>query len=69
VAGEIEFDWFNENRHHLAVHKVAPEEFEQLLLNDPLDIESQVSGDEERYRSVGVTDSGKILSISCQRFG
>ena len=39
VASEIEFDWDDENRKHLAAHKVAPAEFEQLLNNDPLDLD------------------------------
>jgi len=40
VAGEIEFDWDDENRKHLAAHKVAPAEFEQLLNNDPVDLDT-----------------------------
>jgi hypothetical protein len=38
VAGGIEFDWDDENKTHLAAHKVAPAEFEQLLNNEPVDI-------------------------------
>jgi hypothetical protein len=42
VAGGIEFDWDEENKKHLAAHKVAPTEFEQLLDNQPLDLAYEV---------------------------
>jgi len=38
VASGIAFDWDDENRKHLATHKVAPAEFEQVLNNDPIDL-------------------------------
>jgi uncharacterized DUF497 family protein len=62
VGGEIEFDWDEANRAHLAVHKVAPIEFEELLNNDPLDLSYELTDGEERYRSVGVTGGGRLLS-------
>lgn len=64
VAGAIEFDWDEENRKHLAVHKVAPAEFEQLLNNDPVDLDYGRIDNEERYRSVGHTDRGRLLSVA-----
>jgi uncharacterized protein len=64
VAGEIQFDWDDENRKHLAAHKVAPTEFEQLLSNDPLDLDYVLINNEERYRSVGRTDGGRLLSVA-----
>ena len=59
----IEFDWDEENAKHLGAHKVAPAEFEQLLMNDPLDLNFEMAGNEERYRSVGLTNSGRLLSV------
>jgi hypothetical protein len=59
VAGEIEFDWDDENKKHLAAHKVAPAEFEQLLNNDPVGLDFDMIDSEERYRSVGLTDAGR----------
>jgi uncharacterized DUF497 family protein len=64
VANEIEFDWDRQNKKHLAAHKVAPSEFEQLLNNDPLDLDHQLVGNEVRYRSVGITDRGRLLSAA-----
>jgi hypothetical protein len=60
VAGGIEFDWDDENEKHLAAHKVAPAEFEQLLNNDPVDLNFELFGNEERYRSVGLTNGGRL---------
>ena len=55
MASEIEFGWDDENKKHLTAHKVAPAEFEQVLNNDPIDLDFDLIGDEERYRSVGLT--------------
>ena len=63
MANGIEFDWDDENRKHLAAHRVSPAEFEQLLSNDPLDLEYQSINHEVRYRSVGLTNGGRLLSV------
>jgi hypothetical protein len=36
-------------------------EFEQLLNNEPLDLDYEKIDGEERYRSVGITDGGRFL--------
>ena len=64
VASEIEFDWDDENRKHLAAHKVAPVEFEQLLNNDPVELGYALIDNEQRYRSVGLTNGGRLLSVA-----
>ena len=64
VASGIEFDWDDENKSHLAAHKVAPAEFEQVLNNDPIDLAFDQIDDEERYRSVGLTNRGRLLSVA-----
>lgn len=64
VASGVEFDWDDENKRHLDAHNVAPAEFEQLLNNDPLDLSFDVIDNEERYRSVGLTDAGRWLSVA-----
>ncbi len=60
LATEIEFDWDDENRKHLAAHKVAPAEFEQMLNNDPVDLEYDLIDNEKRHRSVGLTNGGRL---------
>lgn len=63
MAEAIEFDWDEQNIRHLEAHRVSPEEFEQVIVNDPLDLEYQVEGGEERYRALGITDNGRILIV------
>jgi uncharacterized DUF497 family protein len=64
VVSKIEFDWDDENRKRLAAHKVAPAEFEQMLHNDPVDLEYDLIDNEGRYRSVGLTKGGRLLSAA-----
>ena len=62
MTGGIEFDWDDDNTEHLAAHKVTREEFEQVMNNDALDLDYDVIEGEERYRSVGATNGGRILT-------
>jgi uncharacterized DUF497 family protein len=64
VASGIEFDWDDENKKHLGAHKVVPAEFEQVLNNDPIDLDFDLIDDQERYRSVGLTNNGRLLSVA-----
>ena len=64
MSWDIEFDWDDENRKHLIAHKVTPVEFEEMLNNDPLDLDYDLIDDEERYRSVGLTNGGRLLSAA-----
>lgn len=63
MVGDVEFDWDGENKKHLAAHKVTSLEFEQLLNNNPMDLNYELITDEARYRSVGLTDRGRLLSV------
>lgn len=64
MANGIEFAWDDENKKHLGIHNVAPAEFEQVLNNDPIDLDFDLIDEEERYRSVGLTNSGRLLSVA-----
>ena len=64
VTDGIEFDWDDENKKHLDAHKVASQEFEQVLTNDPIDLTFELIDNEERYRSVGLTKGGRLLSVA-----
>jgi uncharacterized DUF497 family protein len=44
--------------------KVTPAEFEQVLNNDPLDLDYEAIDGEERYRSVGLTNGGRFLRVA-----
>jgi hypothetical protein len=43
---------------------VTPAEFEQVLNNDPLDLDYELIDEEERYRSVGLTNGDRLLSVA-----
>jgi len=59
-----EFDWDDANVAHLAFHKVGPKEAEQAIL-DPHGVllEIQTREDEERTKAVGMTATGRILTV------
>ena len=40
---------------------MTAQEFESVMQNSPLDFACEVVDGEERYRSVGMTDSGRLL--------
>lgn len=63
MAESVDFDWDEENKRHLAAHRVTPAEFEEVILNDPLDLDCDVIDGEERYRSVGITNGGRLLLV------
>ena len=41
-APEIDFDWDEANIGHVARHGVLPDETEQVILNDPLDLGMEI---------------------------
>lgn len=57
------FDWDSANTNHIARHGVTPEEAEQVVLNEPLDIEVVLRNGEQRIVQVGETDEGRILVV------
>lgn len=60
----VEFDWDEANIGHIAEHDVKPEEAEEVLLGDPLDLKFQPEGgDEERWVYLGETNTGRILQV------
>lgn len=38
-------------------------EFEEVILNDPLDLEYEIVSGEDRYRSLGLTSKGRLLIV------
>jgi uncharacterized DUF497 family protein len=60
---DLVFEWDDANLDHIARHQVAPEEAEQIVENDPLDIEAESVDGEERTTSVGCTDRGRVLVV------
>ncbi len=60
----MRFEWDDHNISHLAQHHVQPEEAEQVLSGDLLDLDYRVTKDgEERWTAVGQTAAGRLLVI------
>ena len=51
------------NVEHIARHDVRPDEAEQVLGNEPVEVESQIRSGEERVLYLGVTDEGRVLFV------
>jgi hypothetical protein len=60
---EIEFDWDGANIGHVARHSVLPEEAEQVILNDPVDLGMEIVEGEQRYLNLGATVRGRVLLV------
>ncbi len=58
------FEWDVANIAHIAEHDVIPEEAEEVILDDPLDIEFDVVEGEERWSYLGETNDARILRIT-----
>jgi len=61
LGSELQFEWDDANTGHLRRHCVTQDEFEELLQNEPLDLEYDTETGEERYKSLGATLRGRIL--------
>jgi uncharacterized DUF497 family protein len=58
------FDWDEHKIGHIAEHDVTPEEAEQVLLGDSLEVDfNPVSNGEERWPYFGKTDRGRVLTV------
>jgi len=64
VDGGLRFEWDVHNIGHLAQHNVQPEEAEQALSGQIVDLDYRVTEDgEERWTAMGRTDAGRLLVI------
>jgi len=63
MADEWKFEWDAGNVSHLARHTVTPEEAEQALRSDPFDLAYEIVEGEERWTSIGHTDSLRVLLL------
>jgi hypothetical protein len=57
------FDWDDANRKHVAEHGVTPSEAEEVIANNPLDLEVQYRNGEERVLQIGETNALRILVV------
>jgi uncharacterized protein len=63
AMGDLQFEWDEQNVHHLALHQIAPVEAEQVIRNRPLDLESLLRNGEQRLAQIGETDAGRVLIV------
>jgi uncharacterized DUF497 family protein len=63
LGSALQFEWDDANAGHLKRHRVTPSEFEELLQNEPLDLEYETETGEGRYKSLGATRRGRILVV------
>jgi uncharacterized DUF497 family protein len=54
------FDWDDENRTHITAHRVSCAKAEQVIANEPFDLEFQVMNGEERFVQLGEANAGRI---------
>lgn len=57
------FDWDTGNIDHIAEHGITPAEAQQVVLNDPIDLQLQIWSGEERIAQLGETEAGRILVV------
>ncbi|MGH9604648.1 MAG: BrnT family toxin [Terracidiphilus sp.] len=57
------FDWDDANILHLAEHDVAPEEAEEVMLGEPIEVGFEVADGEDRWSYVGETSDRRILRV------
>lgn len=62
-ASQLYFDWDRSNSGHLARHRITPEEAEQVIRNDPFEIEEEFRGGERRQQFLGETNAKRILIV------
>lgn len=59
-----DFDWDDANVSHIAQHGVKPEEAEEALTNDPLEMDFEITEDGEQHWSyLGETAASRLLYL------
>jgi uncharacterized DUF497 family protein len=57
------FDWDDANILHIAEHNVEPEEAEEVILGNPLELGFEAVDGESRWPYIGETSQGRILRV------
>jgi uncharacterized DUF497 family protein len=60
------YDWDRHTKSHIAGHGVEPHEFEEVLANGPIYIETRIDGEsgEEGIPELGHTNRGRVLFVA-----
>jgi uncharacterized DUF497 family protein len=59
----MDFSWDNGNIAHIAKHEVTPAEAEQVIENNPFDVQQESRNGESRTFNLGETSAGRILVV------
>lgn len=59
----LEFDWDEANIAHIAEHDVVPQEAEEVIKNNPVDLEEQKRNGEIRLVQMGETADRRVLIV------
>jgi uncharacterized DUF497 family protein len=59
----VKFDWDADTLKHIARHGIVPEEAEEVVRTEPLEVDVQSHEDEQRVLCFGRTKSGRLLTI------
>jgi uncharacterized protein len=62
-AAKMHFDWDESNLKHIAEHGISSDEAEQVIQNEPLELEEETRNSEQRIKLLGKTDAGRILLV------
>src|SRR5882762_5533268 len=57
------FLWDKENISHIARHNISRAEAEQVIENNPFDLEKQIRDGESRILHLGETTAGRVLFV------
>jgi uncharacterized DUF497 family protein len=64
VSDDLQYDWDSANIDHIARHNVTPAEAEQVVANEPQDLDFAIIGEEERWTAIGHTNNLRILVVA-----
>ena len=59
----MQFHWDHYNIDHIARHEVTPEEADEVVENDPIDVGVALRNGEKRTVNLGATDAGRVLVV------
>jgi len=58
------FDWDSANIRHIAEHDVSPEEAEEIILGDPMEMDFERSAEgEDRWTYIGETNQAQVFQV------
>ncbi len=63
MSASIQFEWDEANIGHLAQHGVQPDEAEQVIRNQPIDLDFETRHGEQRTTQLGATHQGRVLIV------